>query len=234
MSKITIIEGNSNDKDQVRNFMVKGERGDDGVSPTFETSKTGNVATITITDVEGTHSVQLVDGVDLTGGVPTNGVIAFDGTTIPNGYEEVSGGFVTSDITGSLSNLTTTSKTNLVSAINEVNGKTEDIYSTTETATNKKWGNKTIYRMVLNPSMPSTNGGELISFEGLNADNIFIDESHSFFTFSNGYQIPLNYYSGTNDWTRCYLNSTGAYLNFGSSVSSNVSSITVTIEYTKS
>ena len=27
MSKITIIEPNSNDKDQTRNFMVKGERG---------------------------------------------------------------------------------------------------------------------------------------------------------------------------------------------------------------
>lgn len=88
MSKITIIEGNSNDKDQIRNYMVKGERGDDGVSPTFETSKTGNVATITITDVEGTHTVELEDGVDLTGGVPTNGIIPFDGTTIPNGYEE--------------------------------------------------------------------------------------------------------------------------------------------------
>ena len=30
MSKITIIEGNSNDKDQVRTYMVKGEKGDKG------------------------------------------------------------------------------------------------------------------------------------------------------------------------------------------------------------
>ena len=30
MSKITIIEGNSNDKDNVRAYMVKGEKGDQG------------------------------------------------------------------------------------------------------------------------------------------------------------------------------------------------------------
>lgn len=66
MSKLIIIEGNSNDKDNVRNYMVKGERGDDGVSPTVETSKTGDTATITITDVEGEHEVQLKDGVSPT------------------------------------------------------------------------------------------------------------------------------------------------------------------------
>lgn len=118
MAKMTIIEGNSNDKDNVRAYMVKGEA---GVSPTFETSKTGDTATITITDAEGTHEVELKDGfsptvtasktnkvttvtitdidgtevatisdgIDLTGGVPTNAVIGFDGnaSNIPDGYE---------------------------------------------------------------------------------------------------------------------------------------------------
>lgn len=66
MSKITIIEPNTSDKDQIRNYLVKGERGDDGVSPTVETSKTGDTATITITDVEGEHEVELKDGVSPT------------------------------------------------------------------------------------------------------------------------------------------------------------------------
>lgn len=118
MAKITIIEGNSNDKDQVRAYMASGLP---GISPTVETSKTGDTATITITDVNGEHEVELEDGfsptitpsktggvttltivddegtktatindgIDLTGGVPTNGVIGFDGNAedIPNGYE---------------------------------------------------------------------------------------------------------------------------------------------------
>lgn len=119
MSTLTIIQGNSNDKDNTRAYMVKGERGDDGISPTFETSKTGHTATITITDAEGTHTVTLTDGVSptvetsKTGGVttititdedgthtatindgqtyevPAGAVIGFDGNTIPAGYEEV-------------------------------------------------------------------------------------------------------------------------------------------------
>ena len=96
MSKITIIEGNSSDKDQVRNYMVKGERGDDGVSPTFETSKTGDTATITITDVEGEHEVELKDGVSPTvtpsksGKVTTITIVDAEGTktaTINDGQD---------------------------------------------------------------------------------------------------------------------------------------------------
>ena len=62
MSKMTIIEGNSNDKDNVRAYMVKGESGDDGISPIIETSKTGGVTTITITDAEGTKDAEIEDG----------------------------------------------------------------------------------------------------------------------------------------------------------------------------
>lgn len=62
MSTITIIQGNSNDKDNTRAYMVKGEKGDTGVSPTVSISKTGTVTTITITDAEGTHTAEIHDG----------------------------------------------------------------------------------------------------------------------------------------------------------------------------
>lgn len=86
MSKMTIIEGNSNDKDNVRGYMVKGEP---GVSPTVGVSKEDGVTTLTIEDAEGTHTATIADGDDLVGGVPTDGIIGFDGEAadIPDGYE---------------------------------------------------------------------------------------------------------------------------------------------------
>ena len=41
---------------------AKGEKGDDGVSPTVTTSKTGKVTTIEITDVDGVHTATVNDG----------------------------------------------------------------------------------------------------------------------------------------------------------------------------
>lgn len=41
---------------------TKGEKGDDGVSPTVSTSKTGKVTTIEITDAHGTHTATVNDG----------------------------------------------------------------------------------------------------------------------------------------------------------------------------
>lgn len=41
---------------------AKGEKGDDGVSPTVTTSKTGKVTTIEITDTQGTHTATVNDG----------------------------------------------------------------------------------------------------------------------------------------------------------------------------
>lgn len=85
MAKMTILEGNSNDKDNVKAYMVKGEP---GVSPTIDVSKEDGVTTLTIEDAEGTHTATIADGDDLVGGVPTNGVIGWDSEdTIPDGYE---------------------------------------------------------------------------------------------------------------------------------------------------
>lgn len=59
MARMIIVEGNSNDKDDVRNFMVKGETGD---GATIDVVKENGVATITIIDSEGTKTVQILDG----------------------------------------------------------------------------------------------------------------------------------------------------------------------------
>ena len=72
-TKMTIIEGNNNDRDNTRAFMVKGA---DGVSPTVQTSKTGTVATVTITDVDGDHTFTVNDGVS-----PTVNISKTDGVT---------------------------------------------------------------------------------------------------------------------------------------------------------
>ena len=123
MAKLTIIEGNSNEKDNVRAYMVKGEPGDDGVSPTVNVSRAGTTVTITATDAEGTTASTVSDGISpvittsKTSGVttvtivdaegtktatindgetyevPTGSVVGFDGATIPGGYEEVDNPF---------------------------------------------------------------------------------------------------------------------------------------------
>lgn len=86
MSKITIIEGNSNDKDNIRAYMVKGEKGADGVSPTVEVERVNNEVFIDITDAEGTKSAVMEDGVSptvttsKTGGVTTVTITDIDGT----------------------------------------------------------------------------------------------------------------------------------------------------------
>ena len=59
MSKLIIVEGNSNDKDNVRAYMVKGETGE---ASTIDVSKTDGVATITIKDNRGTQTVEISDG----------------------------------------------------------------------------------------------------------------------------------------------------------------------------
>lgn len=83
MSKMTIIEGNSNDKDNTRVFMVKGEK---GVSPTVSATKEGKVATVTVTDFEGTDTVEIDDGfspiveMSKTAGVTTITITDAEGT----------------------------------------------------------------------------------------------------------------------------------------------------------
>ena len=66
MNKIIIIEPNTNDKDQVKAYMVKGEAGDDGISPVISATREGTTTTITFEDAEGTKTADIYDGVSPT------------------------------------------------------------------------------------------------------------------------------------------------------------------------
>ena len=62
MSRLTIVEGNSNDKDNVRLLITKGEKGADGVSPIVKTQKQDGVVEINIEDAEGVKTAYVKDG----------------------------------------------------------------------------------------------------------------------------------------------------------------------------
>lgn len=67
MPKIKIVDGNqeitlSTIEENIRAYMVKGEAGSDGVSPTATVSKVDDTTTITITDKNGTTEADVLDG----------------------------------------------------------------------------------------------------------------------------------------------------------------------------
>lgn len=166
MSKITIIEGNSNDKDNVRALMVKGERGNDGVSPTFTTSKTGDTATITITDVEGVHDVILKDGVSPTitssksNGVTTLTIVDAEGTktaTIEDG--EVTKSYLNT----ALSNYYTQSDINII--LDDYYYTQSEIDTTLNNYYTKSQINSTLNNYVVKDNI-ATITGDLVVYNG--------------------------------------------------------------------
>lgn len=116
------------------------------------TSSSGNVDTYTITLTDGsTQTFQVTNGEDFT--VPTDGVIYYDGTNIPDGYEETSapsgsGQYATiDDNTASVS--TTYSSSKIEQLISGIGGGGVD-YSATEQDTGLKWiDGKKIYQKTL-------------------------------------------------------------------------------------
>lgn len=64
MSRITIIEGNTNEKDNVRTFFGKAEKGNDGVSPIVNVTRSNKIVTISVVDAEGEKSASVQDGFD--------------------------------------------------------------------------------------------------------------------------------------------------------------------------
>lgn len=131
MSKLIIVEGNSNDKDNVRALMVKGETGNNGISPSATVTRETGKAVINITDKDGTTSSDVFDGISPTvatsksNGVTTITITDINGpktATINDG--EVTNASLNTTLdnrVGVNSNLATTEKGTIVGAINEVN-----------------------------------------------------------------------------------------------------------------
>lgn len=103
---------------------------------------------------------------------------------------------------GDLTQLSTTVKTDLVNAINEVDGKT-DVYSTSEVKTDKVWtDNKPIYRVVYNFTTPSTSGTSSMNFsvpEMATMDSITYIGGTIMINATSQATRPINYYMGAND-----------------------------------
>ena len=76
MSRLTIVEGNSNDKDNVRVLITKGEKGADGVSPIVRVEREDKVVTIDVEDAEGTKTAYVKDGVSPTVNTSKTGKVA--------------------------------------------------------------------------------------------------------------------------------------------------------------
>lgn len=169
-------------------FTVKNGTSIDNIS---YTSSSGNVDTYTVTLTDGsTTTFNVTNGEDYT--VPTDGVIYFDGTTVPDGYEETnppsgSGQYaVIDDANASLQ--TTYSSSKIEQLISGIGGGGID-YSTTEQDTGLKWiDGKPIYQKTIVYTNTS------VSLVDLNIDEIVDIKGVSYLT--DGTVFLLNTYAG--------------------------------------
>lgn len=131
---------------------------------------------------------------------------------------------------GTLTNLTTTAKSNLVSAINEVNGKISNVYSTTETLTNGKWiDNKPIYRKVISTNTPSSTNSWANVGSVSNVDTII--NIYGYFKAADGRRISINSPEPSAETATTFLNGNVQMKVIASSWTSKP--VNIIVEYTK-
>lgn len=131
---------------------------------------------------------------------------------------------------GDLTNLNTTNKSNIVEAINEINGEIPDIYSTNEVKTNKVWiDNKPIYRKIVTGTLPATNFSTFITIDNLDtpiSENILI-------TTADNSKLRLPFVNLINNvYCDYYISGNNYYVHFSVNTYGNRPFIAI-LEYTK-
>ena len=104
------------------------------------------------------------------------------------------------DQVGDLSTLTTTAKSDLVSAINETNVK--ENYSTDEAKTNMTYGGKPVYTKTFTFSPMPNNSSAEFNTEIANLDLLFLDKNFSYFSWGGNrkYGIDNKSYNNISCW----------------------------------
>lgn len=253
MSKITIIEGNSNEKDNTRAYMVKGEKGDPNTlsigtveeTETAQASITGTAPNQTLNlglpkAEPNTLSIGTVTkgndaSATITGDAPNQTLNLVlpkgdKGDTGPAGFEVPAGGVIGWD-----------SSSAIPEGYEEVNGF--ENYSTTETKIGTWIDGKLLYKKTYNTYTETTSGSDVIYFfeEGTSfAQNI--DVKNCDFSVKLEYLSSGNYlkaYNGNNGVLGTFffgdnISDGNIYVSRSSfNVNYNVRTIEATIYYTK-
>lgn len=138
---------------------------------------------------------------------------------------------INDDNVGDITTLTTTDKSSVVNAINEI--EAGNVYSTNETNTGKIWiNNEPIYRKVVEITS-LTIGGAYYSLDMTN-QNIIDYQPFLIIDNSSTTQIETPFYNNADDRFRCLIiqSSNQIFYNIGSG-NSGATKVRIIIEYTK-
>lgn len=136
------------------------------------------------------------------------------------------------ELMGDVSTLTTTA-TDVVGAINEIDSKT-DVFSSNEVKTDEVWiDDRPIYRKTFTINIGTAlTSSEAHGITVPNISNIWVDIGNSFFV-SQSVSQSMGHYSSSDDYSRIYLTSTTINCSFGSVYSTISKTAYITLKYVK-